>query len=148
MHAVHFLLKLSLLVLLAMLSLAPGHCRCLLYLAGSLLHSRPRHVCCMLPFQALLPLALESIHVCRSSCVMLSMRNKTVQLNHVFLLPRMPIMFHLDRRTHRQTDTQSDELLLNNQMWGSLMLAPNYVLLHKKYTWQIRLYILTSLLYF
>ena len=33
-----------------------------------------------------------------------------------------------DTRTNGHTDTRSDELLLNEQMWGSLMLAPNYVL--------------------
>ena len=53
------------------------------------------------------------------------MRNKAVQLNHVFLSPRMPIMFHPDRRTHGQTDTRSDELPLNDQMWGSLTLVPD-----------------------
>ena len=55
--------------------------------------------------------------------IMLSMRNKTVQLDHVFLSPRMPIMF--SGQTDRHMDTRSDELPLNEQMWGSLTLTPN-----------------------
>ena len=49
---------------------------------------------------------------------MLSMHNK---LNYVFLSLRMPIMFNPDRLM----DPWSDELPLNDQMWGSLTLAPN-----------------------
>ena len=64
-------------------------------------------------------------HVCHSSGVMLSMHNKTALLNHVFLSLRMSIMFHLVRQTNGHTDTRSDELPLNEQMWGLLTLAPN-----------------------
>ena len=50
------------------------------------------------PSRTLLP------HVYRSSGVMLSMRNKIVQLNYVFLSPCIPIMFHPDRWTHGRTN--------------------------------------------
>ena len=77
-----------------------------------------RYACCSLP---------ERFSFYRSRGVMLSMRNKTVQLDHVFLSPRMPIMF--SGQTDKwpgHTDTRSDELPLNKQMWGSLTLAFNY----------------------
>ena len=47
----------------------------------------------------------SSIHICRSSGIMLSMR--TIQLNHLFPLPCMCIMFHPVRWTHRQMVRQT-----------------------------------------
>ena len=69
---------------------------------------------------------LLSRQFCRCSGVMLSMRNKTAQ-------PRVSLTAHAhyvspgqtDTRTNGHTDTRSDELPLNDQMWGSLTLTPN-----------------------
>ena len=94
--------------------LAPGPYWHPLCLAGSLSRSSQRHARCLLPSWALLPRA-SFIHGCCSSGIMLSMHNKTVHLNYMFLSPHMPILV-----------TGSNELPLNEQVCGSFTLTPNH----------------------
>ena len=80
-------------------------CRCLLSFWFSVTFEPAR---CLLPSQAL-PL----------SGIMLRMRNKTTTCFFHRTCPLCSV------QTDRLTDKRSDKLPLNDQMWGSLMLAPN-----------------------
>ena len=82
--------------------LSPGPYRCLLCLAVLL-------VLCHVQAGDMraVRLLLERFSFYHSRGIMLSMRNKTVWLDHVFLLPRMPIMFH-HIWSDRQTDTRTN----------------------------------------
>ena len=106
-HAVRFLLELSLLALL--LPFQRSGLRSLPLSSLSYWFSVTFKPATCVLFASFPSSASSSIHVRHSSGIMLSMHNKTAQ-------PRMPIMFHLDRRTHM--DKRSDELPLNEQMSG------------------------------
>ena len=94
-------------------ALVLAHCRCLL----SCLLSVTFKPTCML-------FASFSSHVCCSSGIMLSMRYKTVQLNHVFLSLHMPIMFHLVRQTNRHA------VRWISAEWTNVGLAHTHLQLH------------------
>ena len=90
---VHFLLEISSLVLLLPLQRSGSRSLCANVLSVLLVSVAFKLATCVL---------FASFPNCSSS-VTLSICNKTAQLNHVFLSPRMPIMFHLDRWTSRLT---------------------------------------------
>ena len=79
------------------------------------------------PVMCALFASFPSSSLCCSSGIMLSMRNKQYSST-------MHVSFHAhahyvppgqtDARTNGHTDTRSDKLSLNDQMWGSLTLAP------------------------